>query len=96
MYRRKAFLHWLRVLVLGQLKSPSPTLSNVSFPVFKSSALPWPPTDSLLLRLVAAKTRAQLKRRNHDVAAIKPGIRGWYAGYGATLVGTTVKASVRM
>nr|AZB53125.1 mitochondrial tricarboxylate transporter [Aspergillus terreus] len=43
----------------------------------------------------SAKTRAQLKRRNHDVAAIRPGIRGWYAGYGATLVGTTLKASVQ-
>jgi solute carrier family 25 citrate transporter 1 len=47
--------------------------------------------------VLAAKTRAQLERRvpAEKLPAVKPGIKGWYAGYAATVTGTTVKAAVR-
>ncbi|KAB8072424.1 mitochondrial carrier domain-containing protein [Aspergillus leporis] len=45
----------------------------------------------------SAKTRAQLERRvpAEKLPAVKPGIKGWYAGYAATVTGTTVKAAVQ-
>ncbi|KAF5866883.1 hypothetical protein ETB97_008687 [Aspergillus alliaceus] len=45
----------------------------------------------------SAKTRAQLERRlgKEKLPSVKPGIRGWYAGYAATVTGTAVKAAVQ-